>query len=774
MKKVIYFASAFLLAGNLANAKPVTPAIAKTVAENFYKQNTSRALQTSTLVHTALSSKGLPLYYAFNINNQEGFVLVSGDDAVKPIIGYSTENPFVVPEAHTNIGYWLTEFSGNINTLREQGVVADTKITVEWEKYTTFSVTNRNHTNQSTMAATAVAPLVQTQWNQSPYFNALCPGGSVTGCVATTMAQIMRYWSYPAQGTGSSSYCDCTPGYKNNYGTLSANYGTTTYNWSAMPLLVNSSNTQVATLMFQCGVSVDMDYDPSGSAAMVLQSSAGLNKPCAQRAYYTYFGYDQSLIKGLNRYNFADSTWIDTIKYDLNIGRPVQYAGFDATQGGHTWVCDGYDQNNNLHMNWGWGGSDDGYFALNNFLTTNGGFNPSQGHQILLDIVPKAVNVTDAGIINVIAPSGIYCSSSFIPSVTLKNYGSSTLNSCVINYQIDNGAVLTYNWTGSLVNQQFTTVTLPSFTSTAGTHTLTCFTSNPNSTADQNSSNDQSVSNFSVNNGRGTLPVIEGFEGGTSLSAIWSISQTNASGANWLVTSSAAATGVNSCMVDNMNNIAGNSSFLQTSASYDLTQFSSPTLTFKAAYQEKASTNNDKLQVFTSADCGASWTSRKAIFSPALSALSGGPGTAAYVPSASQFTTYSVNIAAVASSNQVMFRWAFIADPNGVGNNVYLDDINIVDALAGINTIETLVNLNVYPNPSANIVHLEFNLSEKHQIAVQVVDVLGRNIENIPSKSYEAGETVLSIGSAKPYPAGIYFVNIDIDNQRVSKKIIIQ
>ena len=133
-----------------------------------------------------------------------------------------------------------------------------------------------------------------------------------------------------------------------------------------------------------------------------------------------------------------------------------------------------------------------------------------------------------------------------------------------------------------------------------------------------------------------------------------------------------------------------------------------------------------------------------------------------------------MNIAAVASSNQVMFRWAFIADPNGVGNNVYLDDINIVDALAGINTIETLVNLNVYPNPSANIVHLEFNLSEKHQIAVQVVDVLGRNIENIPSKSYEAGETVLSIGSAKPYPAGIYFVNIDIDNQRVSKKIIIQ
>ena len=251
------------------------------------------------------------------------------------------------------------------------------------------------------------------------------------------------------------------------------------------------------------------------------------------------------------------------------------------------------------------------------------------------------------------------------------------------------------------------------------------------------------------------------------------MSHTGSTGVDWAVTTNAAATGANSIMIDNMNNTASNASSLQTSASYNLSTFTSPTLSFKAAYQQKTTASNDKLQVYTSTDCGATWSSRKALTATSLSALSGGVGTAAYMPTAAQFTTYTVNISPVASSTAVMFKWIFTAGTS-VGNNIYLDDINIVDAVAaGIKTIESQVDLAVYPNPSAGVVNVSFNLTEKQNVAVNVVDMLGRTVETIPAAQYASGETVLTIGN-KTYQAGVYFVNININGQQISKKIIME
>src|ERR1700757_21247 len=770
MKKVNYAMFFLALGASVANAKPVTPISAKTVAENFYKQNSIRTLKTSTLVHTELSVTGAPLYYAYNINEGDGFVIVSGEDAVKPIVGYSNENKFVAPEKNSNLNFWLNEFSNGVTALRANNAVANEKTAKEWEKYTVATVSNERLTSgaNSTLTTNAVLPLMQTTWNQSPYYNALCPGGSGTGCVATTMAQIMKYWSYPAQGVGSSSYCDCTSsGYSNQYGTLSATY-TATYDWANMPLAVNSPNALVAQLMFDCGVSVDMDYAPGGSAAQVLGSGGA----SAQHSYINYFKYDNTQIHGLSRGSYSDTKWLDTLEHDLNIGRVVQYVGVDPSEGGHTWVCDGYDQNNYLHMNWGWGGQSNGYFQLNNFSTP--GYNPSANHQALVGIVPKSSSTTDASVYAVTSPTGIFCTNSFTPVITLRNFGSSQLTSCTINYQIDNGTVQTQNWNGTLASQQFINITLPAFTSTAGTHTLTCYTSAPNNLTDQNTANDQSFTVYTVNNATATLPVVEGFEGATSA---WAISHTGATGSDWTVTSNAAATGANSIMVDNINNTAGNNSILQTSASYDLSTFTTPALQFKAAYQQRSTTSADKLQIFTSTDCGASWVSRRGMLSSALAALSGGPGTNPYTPTPAQFTTYTVNIVAVAHSTNVMFRWEFFADPNasGVGNNLYLDDINIIDAAAaGINNIETMVDLNIYPNPSSSNVNIAFNLTENHSIAVSVVDMLGRVVETIPAQQHTSGETVLTIGSKASYQAGVYFVNINIDGQQISKKVIME
>ena len=782
MKKIIYATFIFALGINMANAKPVEPSTAKTIAQNFYKQNSDIAINTITLTRTEFSSNGLPLYFVFDINANDGFVIVSAEDAIRPIIGYSTKNHSTMIDSKSNIGYWMEKTSYKINSIRSKGLVPNEKVAGEWTKYinnTTTTYTERQAGGSSimTLGTPAMTPLTQTTWNQngggSVAYNNLCPGGSVTGCVATTMAQIMRYWSYPAQGTGSSSYTQSPNA--NNYPMQSANYGATTYNWANMPL--TASNADVAQLMYQCGVSVDMHYDPSGSGAQVL----GASGPSAQHSYKTYFSYDPNQLRGLYKSSYSDAAWIDSVKSDLNIGRPVQYVGADSLGAGHTWVCDGYDSNGNLHMNWGWGGAYDGYFSVED-LTTSGGtpnvYDPKYNCSMLKGIVPPSTNGLDAGIPIIVSPIQYYCGTAmdtFSVQVKFQNFGSTKLTACTINYQLDGGSIQTQNWNGSLVSYQTTMINLSAVSAAPGTHTLVCYSSNPNGGTDLNSANDQSTIIFTVTGG-GILPIIEGFESAAILpNSNWNISHTVSGGVDFAVTSNAEATGFQSCILNNMNNVAGNSSILQTASNFDMTTFTTPLLTFKAAYQKKATGNADKLQILTSTDCGNSWVSRKTITASTLASLAGGTGTSAYVPTPSQFTTYSVTITAVASSHNVMFRWEFVADPTSPGNNLYIDDINIVDASsAGIESIEASVGLNIYPNPSSGKVNIDLNLSEQHNVSIIVTDMLGRTVETIASKSYQVGETTLSIGANNTYQAGIYLVNINIDGQRISKKVVIQ
>lgn len=405
MKKQLYLFIIFILGIQFIQAKPVTSTVAKNLAIAFYQQHSAKIPQTVSLFYTETSSTGEALYYVFNINSNDGFVIITADDAAHPILGYSTERQFKIPAANTTISYWMKKRKKEIIAVKAANIVATEYITREWAG--DFSANNnltkisQRNNGLNSVAATSVAPMVQTTWDQSPYYNALCPGGvgndgtsasaSVTGCVATAMAQVMKFWNYPTQGRDSSSYCDCTSGgYTDTYGTLSANYGATTYSWSAMPLNVSSPNLAVATLMYHCGVSVDMDYDPNGSGADALSIETG-GQPCSQIALVQYFKYDSTTIQGYQKTegHYSDTAWVSLIKIDLNAGRPVIYEGNDSIEGGHCWVCDGYDVNNNLHMNWGWSGDDDGYFPVTNLTTNDGGaFNPDQEQEVLVGIQP--------------------------------------------------------------------------------------------------------------------------------------------------------------------------------------------------------------------------------------------------------------------------------------------------------------------------------------------------------------------------------------------------
>ncbi|HRG90072.1 MAG TPA: C10 family peptidase, partial [Chitinophagales bacterium] len=199
---------------------------------------------------------------------------------------------------------------------------------------------------------------------------------------------IMKFWNYPTQGTSYHSYND------QRYGSQSANFASTTYNWAGMPNVLNSPNNSVATLMYHCGVSVDMSYgvaQTGGSSAYVVASMSP-GQACAEYSYKTYFGYDPATLQGVVRNNYSDASWINLLKGEMDAGRPVQYAGF-GQGGGHTWVCDGYDNNNFFHQNWGWGGNSDGFFSLNNLDPTSlgagggtGGFN--SGQQAVIGIKP--------------------------------------------------------------------------------------------------------------------------------------------------------------------------------------------------------------------------------------------------------------------------------------------------------------------------------------------------------------------------------------------------
>ena len=191
------------------------------------------------------------------------------------------------------------------------------------------------------------------------------------------------------------------------------------------------------------------------------------------------------------------------------------------------------------------------------------------------------------------------------------------------------------------------------------------------------------------------------------------------------------------------------------------------------AYQQQLSTNVDKLQVFSSTDCGSTWTSRWSRSGTALATVTPASGFP-FTPTATQFTTCTVNINGVAGSSNVRFKFVFFADAAGPGNYIYIDDINLYDAALDVATFESKLGLDVYPNPSAGIVNIDFSLTEKHNVSVAVVDMLGRTIESIASKQYAAGDIKLAVAEKSAYQAGVYFINLNIDGNVVSKKIVIE
>ena len=294
---------------------------------------------------------GDPAIYVFN-RPGGGFVLVSGDDAFMPVLGYSYTGAFrddaTMPD---NLRAWIDEMTGSINDLRIAHAKATGKIADQWDLYE--SPTRA----RSIKRATPVKIYTTAEWNQGDPFNIFCPevGGSktVTGCVATSIGILMYYYKYP-----NRSLHDFPASAGDGYSILSrpADYD---YAWDKMQMTYTAGNyTQeqaeaCARLLADIGQIGGLSYGVSGTSG---------NTKNVIGMMIDYYGYDKGMCN-VSRYYYTDDEWIAKLKEELNL-RPLSYTGRSQT-GGHAFVADGYDVNDYIHINWGWSGSSNGYFTIN-------------------------------------------------------------------------------------------------------------------------------------------------------------------------------------------------------------------------------------------------------------------------------------------------------------------------------------------------------------------------------------------------------------------------
>ncbi len=361
LKRTTLLMVALLIGAMQLYATQVPLEEAATIAKDVFTRNAKTA--TKNLQQVRVVSKfvqqtaGVPDYYIFNLQ-PTGFVIISADDRYNPILAFSEESHIDFDNEIVNIGLMgtLSKHEQRIKYLRKNNIKSPITVQTEWQKLRSGAATRSSRSNVQ------VGPLTTTKWNQGELYNAECPADETTaaegpdgrtycGCVPIAMAQLIKYHNYPAQGNGSNEYED------NNFGTQSADFCTTEYNWDNMPDALTEPNADVSNLIYQMGVASFTQYSTEYTETYFSY---------VRDAYVNYFGYDQAATW------FFDGNTFDQFavvaKKDLDRGLPLLLTGTASNLVGHTWVTDGYgyfsdsDKAEYFHFNWGWGGDNNGWF----------------------------------------------------------------------------------------------------------------------------------------------------------------------------------------------------------------------------------------------------------------------------------------------------------------------------------------------------------------------------------------------------------------------------
>lgn len=351
-----------------SHAQPVSEDEARTKAARFLASRSasgnSQAKHVQRKAPRLVASRSQRELYVFNDEANGGFVVVSGDERTPEILGYSFSGGIDAQDMPTGLQAWLDDYAKQIRVIQERNIATPmTSLLPESLDY--------------------VEPLIETTWNQrAPYYN-MCPktGGkqTLTGCCATAMAQVMNYYKWPkktsktipAYTTASLSiYVPAISVTTIDWDNMLDNYYTGNY--------TTAEGNAVATLMKLCGAAVEMDYTPNISFGGV-----------GPETLYKYFGYNPETMECVDAADFTARVWNRMIYDELNAGRPIIYWGYPEVGvywSGHVFVVDGYDCDDYFHINWGWGGYEDGYFLLSALLPGN--YNYSNGQGALIGISP--------------------------------------------------------------------------------------------------------------------------------------------------------------------------------------------------------------------------------------------------------------------------------------------------------------------------------------------------------------------------------------------------
>lgn len=369
MRKFITLALSLFTIAVMAN--PVDKKVTEQIAVNQYAHFAPSNISDYTVANVFETTyNGVVTFYTYTFKSG-GFVIVAADDASIPVLGYSHEGN-VDPDAYNpSAKAWFEDYSRAISEI-SNSKLSNTTTRPLWD-----NILNNNMER----SMLDVAPLVTTTWDQGCYYNTLCPadagagygacGHTYTGCVATTMAVIMKYNQWPVNGVGYHTYTDPA------YGVQTANFAAATYDYAAMPAKVTTANAEVAKLMYHCGVAVNMSYGTDGSGAF---------SEDVPFAMINYFNYNTACHRiAQEDYTLIDD-WYALLRADLDASHPIYYSG-SSSAGGHAFICDGYRlSDNKFHFNWGWSGSYNGYFAIG--ALNPGGSNFNENNAAIIGCYP--------------------------------------------------------------------------------------------------------------------------------------------------------------------------------------------------------------------------------------------------------------------------------------------------------------------------------------------------------------------------------------------------
>ncbi len=487
-KSLLIFFMGICLSISTLMAAPVRPQVAQQVAEQFLqvsvKSDVADAPARRRIARMA-EQKEQDAFYVFETESG-GFVIVAADDVAMPVLAYG-EKSFVGKEKDmpVQLKEWLNGYKTSITNAVADGVVPSEETKKAWQ---------RLMSNQSQETSVVVAPLISTLWDQAQEYinvkntyNFYTPEDKITygdetytlnvpvGCVATAMAQVMRYWEWPDKGVGSHSY---TPESRPDFGVQSANFGATTYQWSKMPrqLTYEGSSDEeikaVATLMYHCGVAIDMMYNninAGGSGAYtVLKTDEYRSSYTALRDHFRY----KNTMEQVSRDDFSEKTeWTKLMKRELNAGRPIIYSGSGASGGsGHCFVMCGYDSDDKFYFNFGWSGNADGYYTLDAIKPSTGGAGAgsrdySYGQDAIVNIVPDKNTYVAADYYLLYVSTSSYSNPSLskttvqygnseqiTASMTVKNYSEKSFSGKVALQVINDNDEVVYTTSGKTVS----------------------------------------------------------------------------------------------------------------------------------------------------------------------------------------------------------------------------------------------------------------------------------------------------------------------------------